>query len=56
MVKEDDGTNIYSPYHACQAETCTKEMALGDKQDPDNPFGWSRGVRNFPGSTTYDCF
>ena len=44
-----------SPYRVFQAMPQAKDMALGDKQDPYYPFGWSRVVRNFPGTPTYDC-
>ena len=45
----------YSQYHACQAVTRAKEMALGNRQDRENPFEWLKVVIFFPGTPNYNC-
>ena len=43
------------PYQACQAVTWAKDMALGNRQDQENPFEWLRVVNNFLGTSNYNC-
>ena len=38
------------PYHACQAVTWAKCIAMGDLLDPNNPFAWEKVVLNLPGT------
>ena len=44
-----------SQYHACQAVTWAKGIAMGDSIDSNNPFAWDKVVLNLPGTEGYDC-
>ena len=39
-----------SPYHACQAVTWDKCIAMGDRLDSNNPFSLEKVVLNLPGT------
>ena len=43
-----------SPYHVCQAVMWSKSVALGDRRNLSNPFGWEKVVVNFPVKTAYE--
>ena len=34
------------PYHECQAVTWANGIALGDRHNPNNPFGWDIVITN----------
>ena len=44
-----------SPYNSCQAVMWAKYIAMGDRLDPNNPFGWYKVAMNLPGVEEYDC-
>ena len=43
------------PYHACQAVTWAKCIAMGDRLDSNNNFAWEKVVLNLSGTEEYDC-
>ena len=45
----------YSPYHACQAVTWDKSIAMGNRLELKNNFAWEKLVFKFPETKEYDC-
>lgn len=43
-----------SPYVAIKGILLAMEVVFGDKDDPNNPYGWMDVVLNLPGSASYD--
>ena len=39
-----------SPYHACQAVTWNKYIAMGEQLDSNNPFAWEKMVLKLYGT------
>ena len=44
-----------SPYHEFQEVRWDKSIALGDRQNLKNNFGWEKVLVNLPVTTTYEC-
>ena len=42
------------PYHACQAVTGAKCIAMEDRLESNNPFAWENVVMELPGTEEYD--